>query len=160
MSKKEFYRELLAEAEALIEGENDHVAILANMSALLWQRLADINWVGFYLAKGNELVLGPFQGKPACYRIPFNRGVCGAAAREGRVIRVDDVEQFASHIACDTASNSELVVPIYLNEVLFGVLDVDSPNLARFDNEDEQGLSAFVNLIENTMSTEQCFAGS
>ncbi|GAA5217823.1 GAF domain-containing protein [Corallincola platygyrae] len=152
MSKKEFYRELLLQAGALIEGEKDDIAVLANLSALIWQRLSDINWAGFYLAKGDELVLGPFQGKPACYRIPFNRGVCGAAVREGRVIRVDDVEQFESHIACDAASNSELVVPLYVNGAIFGVLDIDSPHLARFDLEDEEGLSGFAELIDRALS--------
>ncbi|WP_170308606.1 MULTISPECIES: GAF domain-containing protein [Corallincola] len=152
MSKQEFYRELQLQAAALIEGETDHIAVLANLSALIWQRLPDINWAGFYFAKGEELVLGPFQGKPACYRIPFNRGVCGAAARERRVIRVDDVEQFESHIACDAASNSELVVPIYLNGAVFAVLDIDSPHLARFDLEDEKGLSVFADIIESALS--------
>jgi len=133
MSVTSRYAELHRSLAALIEGERDWIANLANTSALLWQELCDINWVGFYLLKGDDLVLGPFQGKPACVRIPLGKGVCGSAARDRRSIVVPNVHEFDGHIACDTASNSELVVPLIKNSQLLGVLDIDSPRLARFD---------------------------
>lgn len=139
-SKRDFYPALLAELETLIDGEADFIANLANAAALLYHSLPDVNWAGFYLLKGEELVVGPFQGKPACVRIAVGKGVCGTAARERRTIVVPDVHRFAGHIACDGASNSEIVVPIIRGQELIGVLDVDSPALGRFDDEDRRGL--------------------
>ena len=139
------YETLTKQALALIDGEPDFIANMSNISALLNMELEDINWVGFYLLKGEELVLGPFQGKPACVRIPIGRGVCGTAIAENKVQRVDDVHQFEGHIACDAASNSEIVIPFKVKGELCGVLDIDSPNLSRFDQTDEDGL---VSLLE------------
>jgi GAF domain-containing protein len=138
--KVDFYRTLTRQAEGLLSGEADRVANAANLSALLWMELDDINWVGFYFARGDELVLGPFQGKPACVRIPVGEGVCGHAAAQRRTLRVDDVHAFDGHIACDVASNAEVVVPLVKDGTLIGVLDVDSPVHARFDDEDAAGL--------------------
>jgi GAF domain-containing protein len=140
MSTTSRYTELHRSLASLLEGERDWIANLANTSALLWQELCDINWVGFYLLKGDDLVLGPFQGKPACVRIPLGKGVCGSAARARKSIVVQNVHEFDGHIACDTASNSELVVPLIKNDQLLGVLDIDSPRLARFDEQDRIGL--------------------
>ncbi|PSW14811.1 GAF domain-containing protein [Photobacterium sanctipauli] len=139
------YNTLTKQAVALVEGESDIVANMSNISALLAMELEDINWVGFYILKGEELVLGPFQGKPACVRIPVGRGVCGTAISENRVQRVEDVHQFEGHIACDAASNSEIVIPFTVNGELYGVLDIDSPILSRFNQSDEDGL---VTLLE------------
>ena len=133
------YRDLASALEGLVAGESDAVANMANAAALMWETLPDINWVGFYRNVGGELVLGPFQGRPACIRIPFGTGVCGVAAATRQVQRVDDVHAFASHIACDSASNSEIVVPLIRDGELLGVLDIDSPNLGRFGAEDEAG---------------------
>ena len=133
------YDELAKALEALVEGESDAVANMANAAALIWETLPDLNWAGFYRNVGGELVLGPFQGRPACIRIPFGRGVCGAAAETLQVQRVDDVHAFGGHIACDAASESELVVPIVSNGELLAVLDLDSPKKARFTAEDEAG---------------------
>ena len=143
---------LTAQAQALIEGERDTTAVLANLSSLIFHNLPDLNWAGFYLFKEGELVVGPFQGKPACYRIPLAKGVCGAAARTGRTLRVDDVHAFADHIACDSASNSELVVPIFHEGEVFGVLDLDSPKLARFSMADEQLMAQVVQVLETHLS--------
>jgi len=129
---------------SLIEGEYDVAAVLANVSALLNQSLTDINWVGFYLLNANELVLGPFQGNVACYRIPLGRGVCGTAAADNKILRIDDVHAFAGHIACDAASNSELVVPLVVANKVIGVLDIDSPSLARFTQDDSDGIEEMV----------------
>jgi GAF domain-containing protein len=137
--KATLYRELAAALEALVAGEPDGIANMANAAALIWESLPDLNWAGFYRNIGGELVLGPFQGRAACIRIPFGRGVCGAAAATLQVQRVDDVNAFPGHIACDAASASELVVPIVRDGVLIAVLDLDSPNVARFDAEDEAG---------------------
>lgn len=126
--------------EALLAGECDLIANAANTSALLFDALPDINWAGFYFVRGDELVVGPFQGRPACVRIPLGRGVCGAAAVERRTIVVPDVNAFPGHIACDAASRSEIVVPLVLGERVLGVLDIDSPRLARFDEVDARGL--------------------
>src|SRR5579872_862963 len=134
-----FYRELRAQLGALLEGEQDSIANAANTAALLYHSLPDVNWVGFYFLKGGELVLGPFQGKPACVRIPLGRGVCGAAAESRQSIVVPDVHAFPGHIACDTASRSELVVPLIRDGALIGVLDLDSPMLARFREDDRAG---------------------
>jgi len=131
----------------LIEGESDRIANLANCSALLWQELPDINWVGFYLLKRKKLVLGPFQGKPACTRIEMGCGVCGTAASMGKTVIVADVHQFPGHIACDAASKSEIVVPIIKDGRLIAVLDIDSPTPDRFDHRDQQGLEALLRVL-------------
>ncbi len=136
------YAQLLAQAEGLMAGEPDRIANAANLSALLFNALPDLNWVGFYLYDGTELVVGPFQGLPACVRIPLDKGVCGAAASTRQTQRVDDVHAFPGHIACDAASRSEIVIPLIKDGVLIGVLDIDSPKPARFDADDQQGLEA------------------
>ena len=142
-SKPERYAQLLDQARALLHGERDRIANAANLSALVYNALPDLNWVGFYFFDGTELVVGPFQGLPACVRIPLDKGVCGAAARSGRTQRVEDVHAFPGHIACDSASRSELVVPLFDAEGgLVGVFDLDSPLPARFDVEDQEGLEA------------------
>lgn len=142
-SKPEQYAQLLAQARALLHGERDRIANAANLSALVYQALPDLNWVGFYFYDGTELVVGPFQGLPACVRIPLDKGVCGAAARTRQTQRIEDVHAFPGHIACDSASNSELVVPLVdADGALLGVFDLDSPLPARFDVEDQQGLEA------------------
>jgi len=133
------YRDLASALEGLVAGEADAVANMANASALIFETLPDVNWVGFYRDIGGELVLGPFQGRVACIRIPFGTGVCGVAAETRQVQRVEDVHAFPSHIACDNASNSEIVVPLIRNGELLGVLDIDSPKKARFTAEDEAG---------------------
>ena len=133
------YEELAAALEALVDGEPDAIANMANAAGLIWETLPELNWAGFYRNVGGELVLGPFQGRPACIRIPFGRGVCGAAAETLQVQRVDDVHAFGDHIACDSASESELVVPIVRDGQLLAVLDLDSPRKARFTADDEAG---------------------
>ena len=147
LPKKTLYQDLGASLEALLAGERDPLANLANASALLAQTLGDINWCGFYLLRGEALVLGPFQGKPACVRIPLGKGVCGKAALARQTLLVPDVQAFPDHIACDAASRSEIVVPILEGKTLRGVLDIDSPELARFDEEDQQGLESFVKTL-------------
>ena len=139
-SKRELYAELLLQARGLLEGERDPVANAANLAALLWHTLPDLNWAGFYLLKGDELVLGPFQGKPACVRIALGKGVCGTAAAKRETVIVRDVHAFPGHIACDAASNAEIVVPLLLAGRAVGVLDLDSPRVGRFDAEDGAGL--------------------
>lgn len=141
-SKPEQYAQLVAQARALIQGEPDRVANAANLAALVYHALSDLNWVGFYFYDGAELVVGPFQGLPACVRIALDKGVCGAAARTRQTQRVADVEAFPGHIACDAASRSELVVPLVHDGELVGVFDLDSPRVNRFDEEDQQGLEA------------------
>ncbi len=141
-SKSEQYAQLLAQARSLLQGERDRIANAANLSALVYHALPALNWVGFYFHDGRELVVGPFQGLPACVRIPLGRGVCGTAAVSGRTQRVDDVDAFPGHIACDSASRSELVVPLFDGLQLIGVFDLDSPDPARFDAEDAIGLEA------------------
>jgi len=138
-NKQEFYKELALQLNGLLSGERDAIANAANMSALMYHTLPNVNWVGFYLLKDGELVLGPFQGKPACVRIALGRGVCGTAAESRRSIVVPDVDAFPGHIACDTASRSELVVPLIAEGELIGVLDLDSPSAARFDEDDRAG---------------------
>ncbi|WP_409423020.1 GAF domain-containing protein [Pseudaeromonas sp. ZJS20] len=146
----DFYTSLCAQARALTQDEPDLVANLSNISALLNLCLPDLNWVGFYLRRSPEiLVLGPFQGKPACLRIPLGQGVCGTAAASGQVQRVANVHEFAGHIACDAASNAEIVLPIFAQGQVMAVLDIDSPSLNRFSAEDEAGLSELVKLLEN-----------
>jgi GAF domain-containing protein len=142
-----FYKDLTASLAALLEGETEALANLSNASALLAQALDRINWCGFYLMRGGELVLGPFQGKPACTRIAMGKGVCGTAAARRETLVVPDVHAFPGHIACDAASRSEIVVPILEGRRLQGVLDVDSPELARFDEDDRTGLEAFVQQL-------------
>lgn len=137
--KATLYRDLAAALEALLAGEPDSIANMANAAALIFESLPDVNWVGCYRNVGGELVLGPFQGRPACVRIPFGKGVCGVAAETGQVQRVEDVHQFPGHIACDAASASELVVPIVRDGQLLAVLDLDSPRKSRFDADDEAG---------------------
>ena len=133
------YQELASALEALVAGESDPIANMANAAALIWETLPELNWAGFYRNVGGELMLGPFQGRPACIRIPFGRGVCGVAAETLEVQRIDDVHAFDGHIACDSASESELVVPIVRDGQLLGVLDLDSPSKGRFTAEDEVG---------------------
>ena len=133
------YRDLASALEGLVAGEPDFIANMANAAALIWETLPDVNWVGFYRNVGGELVLGPFQGRPACIRIKFGEGVCGAAAETREVQRVEDVHAFPGHIACDGASNSEIVVPLVRDGELIGVLDIDSPRTGRFTQEDEAG---------------------
>ncbi|SFE82265.1 GAF domain-containing protein [Phytobacter palmae] len=151
MNKIEFYADLNRDFQALMAGETSFLATLANTSALLFERLSDVNWAGFYLLEGDTLVLGPFQGKIACVRIPVGRGVCGTAVAQNSVQRVDDVHQFSGHIACDAASNAEIVLPITLNNQVIGVLDIDSVAFSRFAAEDEQGLRELVSHLENTL---------
>lgn len=147
MEHTRFYGEVLAKLDALIGDERDWVANLANAAALLYQELDRINWVGFYILKGDELVLGPFQGKPACIRIGMGKGVCGQTALHRRAHVVPDVHKFPGHIACDPVSQSEVVVPIEKGKKLIGVLDVDSPELARFTEADADGLSRIAELL-------------
>lgn len=149
----EQYQRLTKQAVALIESEKDYIANLANISSLLFMELDDLNWAGFYLKKGDELVLGPFQGKPACVRIPIGRGVCGTAAQTNSVQRVYDVHEFEGHIACDAASNSEIVIPFTINGEVAGVLDIDSPNIGRFNEIDEEGLTHFMVEVEKLLNS-------
>lgn len=146
-SKPEFYRELVTAADALTAGEPDGVANMANVAALLWQLVPELNWAGFYRSIGQELVLGPFCGKPACIRIPFGQGVCGTAAATGKSQLVADVHTFPGHIACDAASRSELVVPVLREGVVIAVIDLDSPQPARFDEDDRAGIEALAQLL-------------
>ncbi|EHD2242885.1 GAF domain-containing protein, partial [Vibrio vulnificus] len=141
------------QAVALIESERDLIANLSNISALLNMGMSDLNWVGFYLYKEDELVLGPFQGKVACVRIPMGKGVCGTAAQTYTVQRVHDVHEFEGHIACDAASNSEIVIPFSINGQLAGVLDIDSPSVGRFSEIDEQGLTFFMAEVEKLLNS-------
>jgi GAF domain-containing protein len=150
-SKPEQYAQLIAQARALIQGEPDRVANAANLAALVYHALPDLNWVGFYFYDGAELVVGPFQGLPACVRIALDKGVCGAAARTRQTQRVADVEAFPGHIACDAASRSELVVPLVHEGALVGVFDLDSPRVDRFDEEDQQGLEAIAQAFLETL---------
>ena len=133
--------------KTITENEKDLIANLSNISACLNENLTDINWVGFYLMKEGELVLGPFQGKVACIRIPIGKGVCGSAVSERKILRIDDVHQFKGHIACDSASNSEIVLPIYKHDEIVAVLDIDSPSFNRFSEEDEKILSEITDYI-------------
>jgi len=141
-SKPEQYGQLLAQARALVHGERDRIANAANLSALVYHALPHLNWVGFYFFDGKELVVGPFPGLPACVRIPLDKGVCGAAASPRVPQRIEAVDAFPGHIACDSASRSELVVPLVHGDTLIGVFDLDSPSLARFDADDQAGLEA------------------
>ena len=149
--KPAFYRELATQLKALLDGESDSVANAANTSALIFQMVPDLNWAGFYRNLDGELVLGPFQGRPACIRIPFGTGVCGVAAQTRAVQRIEDVHAFPGHIACDSASNSEIVVPLIRDGELLGVLDLDSPNTGRFDEEDEAGIVRLGEILSNVL---------
>lgn len=151
--KIEHYHRLTKQAVALIESETDMIANLSNISALLAMELDDLNWAGFYLRKGDELVLGPFQGKPACVRISIGRGVCGTAVATNSVQRIYDVHEFEGHIACDAASNSEIVIPFSINGEIAGVLDIDSPNVGRFSEIDEEGLTFFMAEVEKLLNS-------
>ena len=145
------YDQIIAQLSALVEGIPYEVANLANASALLWQELPDINWAGFYKMTDGALVLGPFQGKPACIRIPVGKGVCGTAVAEDRTQLVYNVHDFPGHIACDCASNSEIVVPIHVNGEIWGVLDIDSPSIGRFTVADQVGLERIVGVLEQVL---------
>lgn len=149
--KSQFYESLNRQALALLEGEDDVVAAMANFSALLNDNLTDLNWVGFYVMRGEQLVLGPFQGKVACTRIPLGKGVCGTAAYTNQTQRIADVHQFDGHVACDSASNSEIVVPVRANGKVIAVLDIDSPSFDRFDEDDQKGLELLVKSFENCL---------
>ena len=147
LSKSGTYREIGVQLKGLFADERNALANTANLCALLHQMLPDVNWVGFYFLLGSELVLGPFQGKVACVRIPLGRGVCGTAAQNREILVVPDVNEFPGHIACDAASRSEIVLPLVQDGRLLGVLDLDSPKLSRFDHEDREGLEAAVNIL-------------
>jgi len=152
-SKPDQYAQLLAQARALVAGEPDRIANAANLSALVYHSLPALNWVGFYFFDGTELVVGPFQGLPACVRIGLGKGVCGTAAATRQTQRVDDVHAFAGHIACDSASNSEVVVPLVAGDgSLIGVFDIDSPELARFDEDDQAGLEAIARTFVDALA--------
>ena len=145
--KEQQYGQLISQAKSLVSGEHDLIANMANISALLFNSLEEVNWAGFYLYKEDQLVLGPFQGQPACIRIPLGKGVCCTSASTRTVQRIADVHQFEGHIACDAASNSEIVVPLVLNDTLIGVLDIDSPVFERFTEEDEKGLIEIAQIL-------------
>ena len=151
MNRRTDYEKVQQMLSALVEGVPYETANLANASALLWQELADINWAGFYKMEEGALVLGPFQGKPACIRIPVGRGVCGTAVAEDTTQLVANVHDFPGHIACDSASNSEIVVPIHVHGEIWGVLDIDSPFLGRFTPEDQVGLEGVVRILERCL---------
>ena len=150
-TKAEQYRELAEQARGLLHGERDRIANAANFAALVYHALPDLNWAGFYFFDGNELVVGPFQGQPACVRIALGKGVCGTAAATRQTQVVRDVNAFAGHIACDSASRSEVVVPLYVGERLIGVWDVDSPQLARFDDEDRIGMERLAGIFVDSL---------
>lgn len=150
-SKDEIYEELVRQTRGLLDGERDLVANAANVAALIWQMVPELNWAGFYFLKGGELVLGPFQGKPACVRIAVGKGVCGIAVSRRETVLVEDVHAFPGHIACDSASNSELVVPLVKGGQVRGVLDLDSPLFSRFDDVDRRAFEELVRIfVEGT----------
>lgn len=153
-SKPDQYAQLLAQARALVHGERDRIANAANLAALVYHGLPRLNWVGFYFFDGRELVVGPFQGLPACVRIPLDKGVCGAAASTGKTQRVADVHEFPGHIACDSASRSEVVVPLFLpgDGSLIGVFDLDSPEPERFDADDQRGIEAIAQAFVESLA--------
>ena len=150
--KPQQYAQLAQQARALLHGEHDRIANAANLSALVFNTLPGVNWAGFYFFDGTELVVGPFQGLPACVRIPLDKGVCGAAASSRQTQRIDDVDAFPGHIACDSASRSELVIPLLQGDTLVGVFDIDSPEPARFDVEDQEGLEAIARIWVESLS--------
>ncbi len=151
-TQAEQYEQLLQQAAALVYGESDKIANAANLSSLVYHALSDLNWVGFYFYDGNELVVGPFQGLPACVRIALGRGVCGTAAVSRQTQRIADVDAFPGHIPCDSASRSELVVPLYKGEQLIGVFDLDSPKLNRFDEVDQKNLEAVAKIFLGSLT--------
>jgi len=146
-AKPKLYASLVVQLLSLLKGEHDFIANAANFSALLFNSLPNVNWAGFYFLRDNELVLGPFQGNPACVRLPLGTGVCGVAAQQCETIIVPNVHEFPGHIACDVASNSEIVVPLFDGERLLGVLDLDSPTIGRFDDQDAEGLNELVTVF-------------
>ena len=152
-SKSDLYRDLFAACDAVTADEPDTIANMANVASLLWQYLPDLNWAGFYRNVGDELVLGPFQGKAACIRIPFGKGVCGAAAATRETQLVDDVHAFPGHIACDAASRAELVVPIVSRDRVIAVIDLDSPEPSRFDEEDAAGIEQIARLLTDRVNS-------
>ncbi|MFC8179283.1 MULTISPECIES: GAF domain-containing protein [Nocardiaceae] len=151
-TKSEQYAQLTQQARALVDGESNRIANAANISALVFNSIPDVNWVGFYLFDGTELVVGPFQGLPACVRIALGKGVCGTAASSRQTQRVEDVHAFPGHIACDGATRSELVVPLYDGDTLVGVFDLDSPLLARFDADDQAGLEQIAAVFVGSLA--------
>ena len=153
MTKRELYDQLAAQLSSLLAGERDLMANAANFSSLVFHSLPDLNWAGFYFAKDGELVLGPFQGRPACVRIKIGQGVCGAGAAQCNTIIVANVHEFPGHIACDSASNSEIVVPLLKDGRMIGVLDLDSPKTSRFDGEDAAGLEQLVKILLSSVTT-------
>jgi L-methionine (R)-S-oxide reductase len=153
-SKAELYANLASQVRSLLAGEHDVIANAANLSSLLFHSIPDLNWVGFYFYKDGELVLGPFQGWPACLRIAIGKGVCGTAAERRQTIVVDNVHDFPGHIACDSASNSELVVPVIKRNNLIGVLDLDSSKFGRFDDDDARGLNELVEIFVDSMNVD------
>jgi GAF domain-containing protein len=155
MLKTDFYAQLIQQTKALLGDESDIIANMANVSALLFEALDKVNWVGFYRVIEEELVLGPFQGKIACIRIPIGKGVCGTAVSDKKTQRIADVHQFSGHIACDVASNSEIVIPVTLNDKIVAVLDIDSIAFERFDEEDQAGLESIVALFEQSILNAQ-----
>jgi GAF domain-containing protein len=150
-SKSEQYAQLADQARGLLAGEQDRTANAANLASLVFHALPDLNWVGFYFHDGNELVVGPFQGQPACVRIALGKGVCGTAAATGQTQRIADVDAFPGHIPCDSASRSELVVPLFKHDGLIGVFDLDSPRLGRFDAEDQAGLETIAGIFLDSL---------
>lgn len=154
-NKTEFYQQLLAQTKSLIDDEPDSIANMANISALLFDALPQVNWLGFYRVIDNELVLGPFQGKVACIRIPVGKGVCGTAVHTKTTQLIDDVHQFDGHIACDATTNAEIVIPVQVNGDIIAVLDIDSTSFNRFDQADKTGLEAIVNAFEQNLSASQ-----
>lgn len=152
VDKTDFYQSMLAQVEAITHGENDMIANMANISAILFNAFDDVNWAGFYRLNDNELVLGPFQGQVACIRIPVGRGVCGSAVSERQVQLVTDVHDFEGHIACDAMSNSEVVIPVYYQGDIIAVLDIDSVTVGYFDQEDVLGLQAIVHAFEKQLA--------
>ncbi|HAO69748.1 MAG TPA: guanylate cyclase [Ruminococcaceae bacterium] len=149
--KKQLYPLLISQLSALVEGVPHRIANLSNASALLMEALDDINWAGFYLMEEGRLVLGPFQGRPACIEIPVGKGVCGTAVEKDEILLVENVHDFPGHIACDSASNSEIVLPLHAGQKVVGVLDIDSPVFARFDEEDRKGLACFARIVEKML---------
>lgn len=154
------YNLMIKQVSALTSNESDFIANMANISAVLYHGLSDVNWAGFYIFKENQLVLGPFQGNPACIRIPIGSGVCGAAAKLRTTQIIDDVHKYPGHIACDANSNSEIVIPILINEQLIGVLDIDSPNFSRFDALDAEYLSKVVDILISRILPETLKLGN
>jgi GAF domain-containing protein len=153
-TKAQLYKNLAEQLAGLVQGENDFIANAANFSSLIYHALPDVNWAGFYIVRDRELVLGPFQGKPACVRIEIGKGVCGTAAKLAQTVVVENVHTFRGHIACDSESNSEIVVPLTKGGRLLGVLDLDSPLIGRFDDDDARGLNDLVALLTDSLTAE------